>query len=96
MEDLSGVKQRSHKLTLTNRRTCTITGVEDVLSFDLTEIILETDQGMLMIKGTELHVNRLMLDKGEVDIEGKLDSFTYSELSGHGQKGESLLTKLFR
>ena len=96
MEDLSGVKLKSHKLTLTNRRTCNITGVEDVLSFDIAEIILETDQGMLMIKGAELHVNRLMLDKGEVDIEGSFDSFTYSEAKNHGQKGESLLTKLFR
>ena len=38
---------------LTNRRTCTISGVNDVLSFDVNEILLETEQGMLMIKGTE-------------------------------------------
>ena len=69
-------QQRSHKLTLNNRRTCIITGVSDVLSFDVGEILLETDQGMLMIKGSDLHVNSLTLEKGEVDIEGKMDSFT--------------------
>ena len=57
MEDLNASK-RAHKLILNNRRTCNLTGVSDVLSFDENEIILETDQGMLMIKGNELHVNR--------------------------------------
>ena len=96
MEDLNSVNKRAHKITLLNRRTCNLTGVNDVLSFDVNEIILETDQGMLMIKGSELHVNRLTLDKGEVDVEGKIDSFTYSDAGGSGHKGESFLTKLFR
>ncbi len=96
MEDLTNVNKRAHKLILNNRRSCNLTGVNDVLSFDENEIILETDQGMLMIKGNELHVNRLTLDKGEVDIDGRIDSFTYSEQSGMGAKGESLLSRLFK
>ena len=96
MEDLSNVNKRTHKITLLNRRTCNLTGVNDVLSVDVSEIILETDQGMLMIKGSELHVNRLTLDKGEVDVEGKIDSFTYSEQAGSMVKGESLLSRLFK
>lgn len=96
MEDLNNIKQRTHKLMLTNRRTCTINGVCDVLSFDINEILLETDQGMLMIKGSDLHVNRLSLEKGEVDIDGKVDSFTYSESTSFQAKGESLLAKLFK
>lgn len=96
MEDLTNVNKRAHKLILNNRRTCNLTGVNDVLSFDENEIILETDQGMLMIKGNELHVNRLTLDKGEVDVDGRIDSFTYSEQSGMGTKGESLLSRLFK
>ena len=96
MEELTGVTKRLHKLILNGRRTCNLTGICDVLSFDEKEIILETEQGMLMIKGSELHVNRLTLDKGEVDIDGKLDSFTYSEQQTLSAKGESLLTRLFK
>ncbi len=96
MEDLTNINKRAHKLILNNRRTCNLTGINDVLSFDENEIILETDQGMLMIKGNELHVSRLTLDKGEVDIDGRIDSFTYSEQSGMGAKGESLLSRLFQ
>lgn len=96
MDETMNVKQRSHKFMLTNRRTCLVSGVCDVLSFDLSEILLETDQGMLMIKGSDLHVNRLTLEKGEVDIEGKIDSLTYSDVNGYGGKGESLLGRLFK
>lgn len=97
MENLNSTNARVHKIMLTNRRTCTINGVKDVLSFDVHEILLETDQGMLMIKGDDLHVNRLTLDKGEVDVDGKIDSLTYSETSGgYGNKNESLLSKLFK
>ena len=67
-----------------------------MLSFDVKEVLLETDQGMLMIKGDDLHVSRLTLDKGEVDVDGKIDSFTYSETAGYGNKGESLLSRLFK
>jgi len=95
MEELNG-NVRTHKVIMTNRRTCTINGVKDVLSFDIHEILLETEQGMLMIKGDELHVNRLTLDKGEVDVDGKIDSFTYSDVMPHGSSNESFLAKLFR
>ena len=96
MEELTNVNKRAHKLILNNRRTCNLTGITDVLSFDENEIILETEQGMLMIKGNELHVNRLMLDKGEVDVDGRIDSFTYSEQAGMASKGESLFARLFK
>ena len=95
MEELSS-STRMHKVTMTNRKSCAINGVKDVLSFDEHEILLETELGMLMIKGNELHVNRLTLDKGEVDVDGKIDSFTYSDAAIIGNKNESFLSKLFR
>ena len=87
---------KAHKLMLSNRRTGTITGVADVISFDITEILLETEQGMLTIKGADLHVNRLTLEKGEIDIEGRIDTLTYSEVNAYQKQGESLLGKLFK
>ena len=95
MEENMATKQRAHKVMLTNRRTCMVSGVADVLSFDLAEILLETDQGMLMIKGKDLHVNRLSLEKGEVDVAGKIDALSYSDVS-NVHKGESLLARIFR
>ena len=87
---------KAHKLILSNRRTGTITGVSDVISFDITEVLLETEQGMLMIKGSDLHVNRLTLEKGEIDIEGRIDSLAYSEVTSFQKQGESLIGRLFK
>ena len=87
---------KAHKLMLSNRRTGTITGVSDVISFDISEVLLETEQGMLMIKGADLHVNRLTLEKGEIDIEGRIDSLAYSEVTSYQKQGESLLGRLFK
>ena len=95
MEDLNS-STRMHKMTMTNRKSCAVNGVKDVLSFDIHEILLETEQGMLMIKGDDLHVSRLTLEKGEVDVDGRIDSFTYSDAINGGHKSESLLSKLFR
>ena len=86
----------NHKLLNSNRRAASLSGVLDVISFDLKEILLETEQGMLTIKGSDLHINRLSVEKGDVEIEGKLDAFLYSDMSHAKGSGESLLGRLFK
>ena len=96
MEDRQNLKPQGHKLVINNRKTSVVTGVLDVLSFDLNEIVLQTEQGMLMVKGTDMHVNRLTLEKGEVDLSGNIDSVIYTEIKGGDKQGENFLMKLFR
>lgn len=88
--------QKVHKVLLTNRRSGVLNGIIDVLSFDVGEILLETEQGMLMVKGNDLHVNRLTLEKGEIDIEGRIDSLAYSDGGSSTRQNESFLGRLFR
>ena len=85
---------KAHKLVVNNRKTSMVTGVLDVLSFDLNEILLETEQGMLMVKGTDLHVNRLSVEKGEVDLSGNIDSIAYSSVNQAGRQNENFFAKL--
>ena len=89
------VVSKVHKVLLTNRKNGSFTGVLDVLSFDINEILLETEQGMLHVKGKDLHVNRLNLEKGEVDIEGMMESFSYSQVPISMKKSESFFGKMF-
>ena len=94
MEERTTVS-KNHKLVVNNRKTSLVTGVLDVLSFDLNEVFLETEQGMLMIQGEELHVTKLTVEKGEVEIEGLVYSMVYSDEGGMtGEKG-GLLRRLF-
>ena len=86
----------SHKVTLHNREKGTLTGILDVISFDESTIVLDTDMGLLTIRGKDLHVNRLTLEKGEIDIEGRTDSLVYSSNESYRKSGQSLLTRLFK
>ena len=87
---------KSHKVMLTNRKNGSFTGVLDVISFDISEILLETEQGMLNVKGKDLHVNRLNLEKGEVDVEGMIESISYSQVPVSIKKPENLFGKWFK
>ena len=96
MEDLNVTSRHQHKMMIQNRKDGALTGIMDVVSFDEAEVILETDMGSLSIKGEGLHIKRLDLEKGEVDLNGRMDSFVYSEQKGFAAKGESFLSRLFR
>lgn len=93
MEEKLGL---SHKVTLDNREKGNLTGILDVISFDENTIVLDTDMGLLTIKGKDLHVSRLTLEKGEIDIEGRTDSFVYSSNESYRKSGQSLLARLFK
>ena len=102
------VKQkRLHKMHMENRNKLEMTGIVDVIaffrhffvvviSFDLNKVILESDCGMITIKGANLHVSRLSVEKGELDIDGTIESYAYSEVNSYAKKGESMLGRLFR
>ena len=84
MEDRKNVVQNNsnniiQNLILENREKLTITGVVDVLSFDDQIVIVETQLGLLTIKGEELRINKLSLDSSEVIIDGEIFNLCYSE-----------------
>lgn len=87
---------RAHKIAVVGRSSGTITGVSDVLFFDENEILLDTEMGMLTIKGKQLHICRLSLELGEVDMEGKVDSMVYSQREHKKKQEGSLIMRLFR
>jgi sporulation protein YabP len=84
-----------HRCVLTNRSGAELTGVREVVAFDENQVILDTDLGLLTIKGKELHVSRLTLEKGELDVEGQFDSLVYSSNEAYRRAGQSWLTRLF-
>ena len=93
MEENPGM---AHRIVLNNRNQGNLTGILDVISFDENTIVLDTDMGLLTIKGKDLHVNRLSLEKGEVDLSGNIDSIAYSDVHAEQKQGENLFARLFR
>ncbi|GMQ57529.1 hypothetical protein AN1V17_19240 [Vallitalea sediminicola] len=84
----------NHRLVINDRERISITGVSDVISFDTDVVMVETEMGTLTIKGLELHVNRLNLEKEELELDGQIESLEYSDGARYGSKG-SFMSKLF-
>ena len=80
---------------LENRGKLSISGVLDVLSFDDQVVILETELGLLTIKGENLRINKLSIDTSEVIIEGEISSLNYSDKDNEKTKG-SFMSKIFK
>ena len=87
--------RRPHRLNMEDRKRIDFTGITDVVSFDPVKVILESDYGHITIKGEGLHVNRLSVEKGELDLDGRVDSICYSE-SGMKNKQDSFMSRLLR
>lgn len=84
-----------HKLFLIGRKSLTLSGVKEVISFDAKEVILETVQGVLLLRGDEMNVTRLLVEKGEVDLTGRIDSLIYTERGSGKKKADSFAKRLF-
>lgn len=82
-------------LVLENREKLSISGVLDVLSFDDQVVIVETELGLLTIKGENLRINKLSLDTSEVTVEGEIFNLAYSE-NDINQKTSSIFSKIFK
>lgn len=85
-----------HSCFLQNRAGAELTGIREVIEFDENQVIVDTDLGLLTLKGRDLHVNRLTLEKGEMDLDGTVDSLAYSSNEAYRKAGQSFLARLFR
>ena len=82
-------------LILENRSKLSISGVIDVLSFDDQVVMVETELGLLTVKGENIRINKLSIDTSEVIIEGDISYLAYSDKEIDKNKGGGLLTKIF-
>lgn len=74
-----GEEQLPHKLTLSDRKTLTMTGVTEVISFDDTAVVLQTALGTLLVQGQQLQLTTLSLDGGQVEVLGTVSALSYEE-----------------
>ena len=82
-------------LILENRGKLSISGVNDVLSFDDQVVMVETELGLLTVKGENIRINKLSIDTSEVIIEGDISSLAYSDKELEKTKG-NLISKIFK
>ena len=71
--------QLPHKLTLNDRKSLTLTGVTEVVSFDDTSVLLRTELGALEIQGQHLQLKTLSIEGGQVAVDGHISAMIYEE-----------------
>lgn len=81
-----------HSLILKGRGKLSVSGVVDVQNFDEALVSMETTLGLLLVRGTGLHIERLSLEGGELELEGEIDSMEYEE---GGQSRGGLFSRIF-
>ena len=91
------VNNSFQNIILENREKLNVSGILDVLSFDDQIIIIETQLGLLTIKGENLKINKLSLDTSDFTVDGYISSLTYSnsEISS-SKKNKNILSKIFK
>ena len=68
-----------HSLSLVQRQKLAVTGVEEVVSFDESAVVLRTGLGMLMVHGQGLQLKTLSVEGGQTAVEGSISALVYEE-----------------
>ena len=82
-------------LVLENRKKLSVSGVNDVLSFDDQVVMIDTELGLLTVKGENIRINKLSLDTSEVIVDGEIASLSYSQNKQEKNTG-TILSKIFK
>lgn len=93
MADEKRISAMPHNLVLEDRRMLTVSGVSDVDSFDEETVVVFTDLGELTVRGSNLHINRLSVDVGELTVEGNIAALIYSD---EAPRSGGFFSKVFR
>lgn len=78
-EEVQRTAQQKHTVNIENRETMSLTGVEDVSGFDENVVVLTTQLGDLTVRGSELHIDKIDLSSGELELRGRIQEMSYDE-----------------
>lgn len=88
-------EQVNHRVAIYGRKQLTMEGVLHVDSFNESEITLETNMGVVLLKGNGLHITKLSLETGSLEAEGVFAAVQYAESKGKN-KGKKLLGRILK
>lgn len=90
--------EAQHELTLIGRSRFLAAGVSQVISFDDGEILLETEMGVLALRGEGMNITHLDLTAGEIAVQGSFSALDYREQRSKKMKdkGKNILERLLR
>ena len=82
-----------HNVTLKDRSSLTISGIEHIYSFNDKKVEVRTSAGEMVIEGENLDMGKLNLDESIISVQGTINSIVYSK---ERKPQESLIKRLFK
>lgn len=82
----------NNNIIIESREKITVSGVSTVEGFDTMEVSCITNEGPLLIKGDNLHVEKLDLENNELIVTGLITQIEYMQNKISG----GFFTKLFK
>ncbi|OGO86262.1 MAG: sporulation protein YabP [Clostridiales bacterium GWD2_32_59] len=83
-----------HSISIENRQKFSANGIVEVITFEEKNIVIDTKQGRLIIKGNNLHIDKLNLETSDIELAGQINSLNYDSSSEKRKKG--LIQSLFK
>ena len=80
-------------IILEGRKKLSVSGVEDIDSFDEHSAVIFTNLGLVEVKGSDIHMNKLSLESGEIVLEGNFDSVIYPD-DNPGKNKKTFLSRI--
>lgn len=85
-----------HQISMKERKLMDITGIRKLLSFDSELFTIETTMGILSVRGIDLELKNLDLEKGELSIIGYVTGYEYDDVHLEGGDSKGIFSKLFK
>lgn len=96
MAEEKKLPERDHQnITLRDRKKLLITGVHNVDSFNEELIVVDSELGLIVIRGADMHINKLDVESAALDVEGEIAVIEYVEQTAP-QRKSGFLSGLFR
>ena len=79
--------RKEHEIKIIKRKEMSISGVEEVISFDEESVRLMSSEGEIYIEGEDIKIGVLDTDRGLVTLSGKINGFYYVSEDKGTKKG---------
>ncbi|MBQ8292941.1 MAG: sporulation protein YabP [Bacilli bacterium] len=89
-------EQNNSTVTLKNRKNLEIKGIKKLESLNPNEFYIITNLGDLLVRGENLEMRELDMDKGNLWISGLIYSLEYIEEVSTKKNKQNILGKIFK
>ena len=88
--------EKDNEIILKNRKLLEVKGIKKLESLNPNEFYIITSLGDLIVKGENLEMQQLDIDKGNLWISGLIYSLEYLDDEQNKKKGKNIIGKIFK